>query len=168
MQWLRKRQEQKGVSMRRVLIESVVTFLMAAGAVACGGSTRSTPTSPTSSPVTTTAPPAPVVPACSLAAPTGLRTSSLTSGGTLLLFVSWDAVPGATAYVYEMGTSSGATTFTRDVTLNPSGDGGGSILVGAGTNAFTFTRGSSYFIRARAKNATCTGPASAELQRDYT
>jgi hypothetical protein len=105
---------------------------------------------------------------CPLVAPTGLRTSSSTIGGNLLLFVLWDAVPNATSFVFEMGTAPGATTFTRDVTLNASGNGGGSIIVGAGTNAFTFVRGTSYFIRVRAKSACGTGPASVELQRDYT
>lgn len=104
--------------------------------------------------------------ACALAAPAGVRTTSTTSGGSLVLFVLWDAVPTATSFVFEMGTAAGATNFTRDVTLNASGDGGGAIVIGVGTNAYTFVPGTSYYIRVRAKN-TCTGPASVEIRRDY-
>lgn len=100
-----------------------------------------------------------------LAAPTGLLTTYTTSGGSLILFVLWDAVPNATSYVFEMGTAPGTTSFTRDVL--PSSTAGPGILVGAGTNAFTFVRGTSYYIRVRAKNECGIGLTSIELQRNY-
>lgn len=101
---------------------------------------------------------------CPLAAPT-LRTSSITTGGRVLLFILWDAVPNATSYVLEVGTAPGATTFSQELAPGPSG--GGAAIIGAGTNTIDLIRGTSYFIRMRAKSACGLGPFSLELQRDY-
>lgn len=104
---------------------------------------------------------------CGLAAPTGLRTTSITSGGNLLLFVLWDTVPGASSYVFEIGTAPGTTTFTQEV--QPSASGGGATVIGAGTTpaTLTFVRGNSYYLRVRSKGACGLGPTSVELRRDY-
>jgi len=132
--------------------------------IGCGGDDGgSSPVAPTPS-VPTPTPPPPVI-AC-LTAPTGFRSS----GDASLYFISWPAVPNATSYVFEMGTARGTTIFTRDVTLNASGDGGGSILIGsrAGTNAFTFVRGTTYFIRVKAKGACGIGAASSEIELTFS
>lgn len=102
---------------------------------------------------------------CPLAAPTGLRTTSATTGGRVLLFILWDAVPTATSYVFEVGTRPGQTVFTQEVAPAPSG--AGSTVIGAGTNSIDLVRGTSYFIRVKAKNACGVGPSSVEIQRDY-
>lgn len=106
---------------------------------ACGGS-KGSPTEPGPSG------------SAALTAPGGLGVSEVSVKDRAVTF-TWNAVPGATSYVLEIGTSAGATNFAV-ITL----EGGATVH-----RATDMPVGFSY-ARVRSKNAATTSPSGPDLR----
>ena len=105
---------------------------------ACGSSKGGSPTEPGSTSV--------------LTAPAGLTISEVSVRDRTTTF-TWNAAPGATGYVLEIGRAAAGTDFAV-ITLEGSGTSHRTVDMPVGTS----------FARVRAKNAATTSAASAELK----
>lgn len=119
---------------------ALVAMFLALTLTACGGSKGGSPTEPGPSA------------AAGLAAPAGFNISELSVKDRTVTF-TWNAAPGATGYVLEIGRGSGGTDFAV-ITLQGTGTSHRATDLPVGIS----------FARVRAKDAAATSAASSEVR----